>query len=239
MNPCGGARVSPRQHGFTLVEMLLAMTLVALILGMAYGGLRTAAKAVDRGEALVDRINRMRIVHQFVRGQLRAIMPLQIPPEDEIDDEQLVYFEGDTESVHFAGPMPGYLSNGGPHEQRLYFDRSPDGGLELLFEHTVLARDADWPEGEPREPVALLGGIRDGRFQYLTLDDEGLPAEWVDEWDDPATLPVMVRLDIEMDPSSRLVWPLLDVRPVLDGASAGRQLQRPFLLPSSRKDDDP
>lgn len=226
------------EGGFTLVEMLLAMTLVALILGMAYGGLRTAAKAVDRGEALVDRINRMRIVHQFVRNQLRAIMPLQIPPLDEIDDEQLVYFEGDESSIHFAGPMPGYLSSGGPHEQRLYLDRGPDGDLELLFEHSVLARDADWPAGEPRDPVVLLGGIRAARFAYLGLDDDGLAEDWVDEWDDPAVLPLMVRVDVEMDRSTRMVWPLLEVRPVLDGASAGRQLQRPFLLPSSRQDGD-
>ncbi|MDX1568905.1 MAG: prepilin-type N-terminal cleavage/methylation domain-containing protein [Xanthomonadales bacterium] len=225
-----------RQSGFTLVEMLLAMTLVALILGMAYSGLRTSAKAVERGDDLLDRSNRLRIVHQFVRAQLRSVMPLQIPPENDFDEEILTYFEGDESSLHFAGPMPGYLSNGGPHEQRLYFDRGPDGNLELLFDHAPLLRDEEWPEQEEREPVVLLSGIREGHFEYLALDEEGEPDEWQAEWEEPTTIPLMVRIAVEMEPFTRQTWPVLEVRPVLDAATGGRQLQRPFVLPGSRRE---
>ncbi|MEM9301833.1 MAG: prepilin-type N-terminal cleavage/methylation domain-containing protein [Pseudomonadota bacterium] len=225
-------RVLPRQAGFTLVEILLAMTLVGLILAMAYGGLSTSAKAVDRGQDVVDRSNHLRIVHQFTRRQLAQAMPLQIEPEDALDEDQLVYFEGDDRMVHFAAPMPGYLSSGGPHDQKLFFDSGPNG-LELLFEHKVIVRDEDWVEEEERDPVVLLDGIRRGQFSFMLLDEDGEP-EWVEDWEDPALLPVAIRVEIEMEPSTRIHWPTLDVRPVIDTASARRQLDRPFVLPGGR-----
>ena len=35
----------PGQTGFTLVELLLAVTLMSILLGLAYGGLRAATRA--------------------------------------------------------------------------------------------------------------------------------------------------------------------------------------------------
>ena len=223
----------PGQRGFTLVEVLLAMVLVSMILVMAYSGLSTGTRAVDRGEAVVDRTNHLRIVHQFVRQQLSDVMPLQLPIDGEIEETEVVFFEGDDRWIHFAGPMPGHLSSGGAYEQQLYFDRGR-GGLELMFSHAILKHDEDWPEGEEIEPIVLLGGIRRGRFAYLGLDDEGFPDDWVDEWEDPQVMPLMIRVEIELDDATRLTWPVLDVRPRLDGAIERPSFTRPFVLPSRR-----
>lgn len=222
-----------RQQGFTLVEMLLAMTLVSMILALAYSGLTTSTRAVDRGEALVDRSNHLRIVHGFVRQQLSSLMPLQIPPADEIEDQPVVYFEGDDRWVHFAAVMPGHLSSGGPHEQTLFFERGSNG-IELKFDHDILRRDEDWPTDSEREPIVLIDGIRRGSFAYLTVDEEGFPDRWVDEWEDPQTLPLMIRVEIELDPAMRLVWPTMDIRPILEGAIERPSFERPFVLPGGR-----
>ncbi|MDX1626808.1 MAG: prepilin-type N-terminal cleavage/methylation domain-containing protein, partial [Wenzhouxiangellaceae bacterium] len=62
--------------GFTLVELLVATALIGLIMAMAYGGFRAGIRASDSGEALIERTNRLRVVHDFVRRQLSQARPL-------------------------------------------------------------------------------------------------------------------------------------------------------------------
>ncbi len=219
-------------RGFTLIEVLIAMTLFGLIMLMAYSGLRTGSRAVASGEDLVDRSNHLRIVHQFVRRQLSLAMPLSITPEDAIDEDELVYFEGDDRMIHFAGPMPGYLSSGGAHEQRIFVEPGPNG-FELLFEHKVLSRGDEEFEDEERDPVVLLSGIRRAEINFLLLDEDG-EQEWLSEWEETSQLPVAIRVELELEPSTRLTWPTLSVRPMIDATASRRQLDRPFLLPNLR-----
>lgn len=67
-----------RAAGFTLIEVLLAITLVSLIMAMAYGGFRASIRATTSGEALIEETNRLRITHQFVRTQLSQALSLVI-----------------------------------------------------------------------------------------------------------------------------------------------------------------
>ena len=43
----------PSESGFTLVELLLAITLMAMLLGLAYGGLRAATRVTQSGQVLL------------------------------------------------------------------------------------------------------------------------------------------------------------------------------------------
>ena len=42
-----------RNRGFTLVELLLAITLMSILLALTYSGLRAASRSSERGEALL------------------------------------------------------------------------------------------------------------------------------------------------------------------------------------------
>ena len=57
-------------RGFSLVELLLAMTLLSMLLALAYGGLRASTQAPEKGQDILDDSNRIRMAHQFVRRQL-------------------------------------------------------------------------------------------------------------------------------------------------------------------------
>ena len=228
-----------RQRGFTLIELLVAITLLSLIMVMAYQGLRVGTRSVDQGEALVDRTNRLRVVHQFLRTQLARAMPLAMKSAD-IDDQQLaVIFEGDDESMRFVAPMPGYLGHGGPHEQHLRLARG-ENGLELLFAHRLLhaLNDADPMRDTDRPPIVLLDGIKAGRFSYLSLDEEGQATQWTSDWEDPSVSPVMVRVELEMTAESRIVWPTLEVAPLIDGAAVRRGANVSAHLGRTRRSND-
>ncbi|MEM9533703.1 MAG: prepilin-type N-terminal cleavage/methylation domain-containing protein [Pseudomonadota bacterium] len=211
-----------RQAGFTLVELLMAITLMAMVMTLAYQGLRAGARTVDAGEEMVDRSNRLRIVQGFVRNQISRMLPLALKSEEDDEDTLgVVLFEGEDDTMRFVAPMPGYLSRGGPHEQVLAL-RSGPNGKELLFAFRLLGtfEDGDALEDSEQPPTVLLDGIRDGTFEYLTVDDEGEPTLWLDEWEDESVTPLLVRIELEMTSGSRMTWPTLDVAPLIDGTAA-------------------
>lgn len=220
--------VSPpesRIRGFTLLEVLVAMALLALIMTLAYQGLSTGAHITATGTQAIERNNQLRLAQTFMRAQLSRASP---QPFDSDETLGSVVFEGGSEVLRFVGPMPGYLSFGGDYIQTLALVRG-DGGMNLVFDHQVLdygpeaeeAQSAD--DLDEREPVVLLGGIDDAEFSYLeppeSLDQE---PRWVSEWQAIDQLPLMVKLDITMHEHARIHWPGFQVALRVDAAGSER-----------------
>jgi general secretion pathway protein J len=218
-------------RGFTLLEVLLAVTLLALLIAGAYGGIRAAARAMHAGERAIDRTDRLRTAQQFLRRQLSHVMPLAFA-QDEGTAMQHV-FEGDAEHMRFVAPMPGYLSRGGPYVQTLELVRADDG-LQLKFTDAMLnGYDAKNPGANADEPVVVLDHIRDGAFEYRTLDEQGRLTDWLREWPDPQITPMMVRIRLTMQPGVPIAWPVLDV-PLKLNAGAARVTVPQTLIPARR-----
>ncbi|MGY6555624.1 MAG: prepilin-type N-terminal cleavage/methylation domain-containing protein [Wenzhouxiangella sp.] len=203
-------RLVMRRHaGFTLVEVMLAITLVSLIMALAYGGFRSSVRATNSGEALIEETNRLRITHQFVRTQLSQALPLII--EEDEQEGEMVRFQGEAQRVRFIAPMPGYLSFGGPYVQQFSLERRDDG-LDLVF-HYALLNGYEPGELGQEDGVVLLQGLRSGGFFFLGLDEEDQGPVWSDFWETVDLLPEAVGLSLDMGRDNGLVWPEL-VTPV-------------------------
>jgi general secretion pathway protein J len=219
MRISGPPRGSSLQKGFSLLEVLLAVILLALLIAGAYSGIHAAANAMRAGEAAIDRTDRLRTAQEFLRHQLSRILPLPYSQDD--SSGTAFVFEGKDQFMRFVAPMPGYLSRGGPYVQTLELAPGKDG-LQLVFNDTMLngfevGKDKD----NDVEPVVLLDHIRDGRFEYRTLDDQGQLTDWSSDWRDPSITPVMVRIRLAMVSGAQATWPSLDV-PMMLSAGAVR-----------------
>lgn len=207
---------SRRQRGFTLIELLVAMALVAMLMAMVYEGLRTGQKAAETGQNFIDRTNRLRITHEFVRQQVGRLMPLAY--KQDARDGKLFMFEGDDKKIRFVGPMPGYLGYGGTYVQELELIR--DGRYQSLVFRYWLHNGFDEKEiDDSVPPILLLEGIRDGEFNFKGLNPEGKVGDWTGDWEDPQLTPLSVRLELEMSPESRMEWPLLEIVMMVDGGA--------------------
>ncbi len=217
------------QAGFTLLEVLLATTLLALIMGLAWAGLRAGGQVTERGSAAIEASNHLRASQRFIRLQLRRMLPLAMEMDD---DNKPVLFIGEPDRMQFVADMPGYLGQGGPQAQEIYLDRARDGSRGLFFNFYplhLLDEEAEPPKGEP---VLLFSGARRVRFEYRGVDEEGELADWEDRWEDPSLLPVMVAIRLE-PVDERLRWPDIEVTPLLDTA-AGRRVVRPMIMGTSK-----
>jgi general secretion pathway protein J len=201
------------QRGFTLLELMLSILLLALLLAGTYGAIRTAVHGMHSGELAIDRVNRLRVAEEFVRRQVSRIMPLAFA-QDQNTNTNFV-FEGRGDFMRFVAPMPGYLSKGGPYVQTLAFVGNRRGGRELVFTDAML-NGFDPDQKSDVEPSVLLDQIADGRFEYRTLDENGELTDWSDQWDDPSLTPVMVRVVVRMRPEAQVEFPEMEIPLLLD-----------------------
>ena len=197
-----------KSKGFTLVELLLAITLMSMLMALAYGGLRASTRATERGQVILEESGRVRMAHQFVRKQLNQMVPLVFMESEDLDIQEVrTVFEGTSQGIRFVGPMPGYLGFGGPQVQELLLVPG-DKGLSLVISHALLQGFAE-ENLYVRPPIVLLERIQRASFQFLGLDEQGELAGWTGEWEFPDTLPVAIALDIEFEEDVFTTWPLL------------------------------
>ena len=194
-----------RSAGFTLVELLLAITLMSILLGLTYSGLRAATRSSQRGELLLAAGGELRASHQFIRRQLNQMLPLPYAVTEDTEEFRIV-FEGDEKHIQYVAPMPGYLGAGGPQVQLIEIVNADDGELLIQFSHALL-QGFEESRLMDRDPVILLKGVSSAGFEFLTEDEEGELIGWTTSWDQQNTLPIAVRLDLEFTEELNMQWP--------------------------------
>lgn len=214
-----------RRRGFTLVELVAALTLFALLAAIAFGIMGSATHAAASGERLADSVERVRVAHEFLRRQLAYALPLAFANDPASGAP--VIFKGTEREIHFVAQMPGHLGEGGPRRQMLSLERDGRDVL-LLFRHLPLHPAEEGVRIEETEPVVLLTGIRSGGFRYRGIESSAEPGAWREDWEEGAQPPVWVEIELELDPEvHRVAWPTLVVALQIDGVPGGAFLFGP------------
>jgi len=204
-----------RAGGFSLVELLLALTLMSMLLALAYGGLRASIRATDKGQVILEDSSRIRMAHQFVRKQMNQMLPLVFA---ESEDKLLrSVFEGGRDRIRYVAPMPGYLGFGGPQVQELAFV-SGEKGMELVLSHALLQGFEEQHLYE-RAPIVLVDNIEKAEFAFLTRNELGDLTPWLSEWVDTSLLPEAVAVYIEFNEDVYIGWPLLTASVRVDSSA--------------------
>lgn len=199
MNRAGTAR------GFTLLETLLALTLLAVAITLLFGSLRVMQRSWDAGEDRAGRSNHRLLILGFLRGRLADAQPLKLLGGE---DEGLVAFDGLADSLEFVTVLPVAAGRPGPHKFNVHLERREAGGQRLVLEvapyYPVLGA-----EQSAVERVVLLEAVQSFRVAYFGANLLGRPAGWIDTWRQQLELPDLVRLAIV--PEGDSPWPVLVV----------------------------
>ncbi len=190
-----------RSHGFTLIEVIVATSLLAFGLALGFATLRGATRATEHAGLTAQRDERLRAVQGFLRNQINAALPMAMSVD--ADTGQGTFFSGSARKIEFVAAMPGYLSRGGPYVQTLEFVPAANG-QELRFQHRLLTPLG--PVAAEREPVVLADGIAEGSFEVRNLGPDSQPAAWQPTWNVPAQLPPLVRIRLRFR-QPELRWP--------------------------------
>jgi general secretion pathway protein J len=203
-------RVVSRARGFTLVELTIALVLMAAIAALLYGSLSLAARTWDGGEAKMQQVSDLRTAQTYLRAQLGAQYPQRMWKVNGLP----LLFAGERDEIRYAAALPTRVAEGGVYYFRLAVVRNGDRSL-LVQERVVPDANAlEEPEFRDAERSILAEGIAELRIAYFGRVADAADTEaptWLERWDDKQRLPLLVRVDVK--PEKGAAWPTLVVQP--------------------------
>jgi general secretion pathway protein J len=176
------------EAGFTLLELLIAVTLMGLVvLGLTHG-VRFAGAAWSSQAERIGRQGDVDAVQNVLRRTIESARD----------------FRGDAATLRFVGEMPRALARGGAHEieLRLVADR-----LVLSWRPHVKASE---PPAEPAS-AELARGVAGLELAYFSRADGG---GWRPDFGDDPRPPALVRLAVRG--TDGRAWPALVVAPMIE-----------------------
>jgi len=228
--------------GFTLLEMVVTLTILGFILLIIFGAFRLGISAWEKGESSREEYQKVRAVSQLVSRQLKSIVPYKIKTEKAEGD--YLAFEGSARSLKFVSAlsMKAKQPEGFVYAIYEFKDGGNEGGRLVVYEQRVLIRKNFFEERPNEESgVPLIEGISDIRFEYYQEEDslKNRKEGWVEEWNakEEKELPRAVRMTVtyKSGPSEKEETPMTllasvsanrfeDVKPSPFGGSGRRAM---------------
>lgn len=171
-----------RFSGFSLIEVLVVMSLLSMIMVAMGSALRTLSMTEVRVDDRLQRNDQMRVALNFIASTLGRVEEIKIVVPGNNGVKQ-VQFVADGRSVRWVGIMPARYGTGGQHFFRLAVEDATQGPA-LVLRFSPWHEQADFPVWEQSESYTLATGVTEFRVeaQGLPLDMQSIPATWPRQW---------------------------------------------------------
>lgn len=204
------------ESGFTLLELIVALTLVALMAAALWAAFSISLRSWSTGTARIEAGQAHRYLLDTTRKQIASAYPLQAQSTGTQPAAPSPVFYGTSEGLMFVSLSSRRFFESPGLTLAAYRAVPDDGGTVALVagERRYTGGEVD-PEAPP-EGSALFNGLAECVFEYFDPGREGDEARWVPEWDGSASgaLPAAVRLTL--------------VSPGAGSGGAGRQMVIPI-----------
>lgn len=196
-----------KKHIFTLVELIAAMAVLALIGSASAAALAGFQRSHDKVATLSARLERNRKL-----DKVAELMGNMIPFfwKDETDDNQEhLVFEGMENELWFSAMrLPDSQGRGAFIFVRLYIN--DDNALACDYKDTPMLPWLEQDEQSNVKTVILAEHVENLTFTYADYDEDG-EIEWLEVWDQDDSeyedrLPAAVGFTIEFESGERLSY---------------------------------
>jgi len=177
-------RFAVSDRGFTLLELLISITVLAFIVVIMMGAMRMGSRAVAAGERKMEGQERLRTVFSLVDAQVQS----QVPLTYEDDGYKKYYFTGDEKNLRFTtnysiwGGQKGYVIV-------TYKVEADNTGKDVLY----ASERVPGIEGSLDTRLIEAYGISFGYFYKNPAEEQG---KWMDMLTEGTSIPEKIRINI-------------------------------------------
>lgn len=194
-----------RAAGFTLLELIISISLFAIIVLIVAGAASLGYRSFSSGERKLNAIERLRSSLTIIDAQVQSGVPLTL----EDGGVKQYYFMGEQDALKFStnysiwGGQKGYVIVN-------YRVEADDRGKRTLFA-------TEYKVGmENTQETKLLEGFDEITFDYFKQDATEEEGEWISQWIDEEMMPTRIRINLVQGSKS-----LSYIMPVRVGGAIG------------------
>jgi len=199
--------------GFTLLELMLSLTILGVVLLIIFGALRIGTRAWEKGEKDIDIMQRQRAVADLMVQQIAGACIYELKM-----GEESFYFKGSETEMAFVSRspiVPGSLT-GVVFVKYMILPAEEEGKLRLmLYEKDAAYMKAETLETQKLEDFfSLLSDIQSLQFEYLKETEDEAGTAWQAFWNPPEDegMPLAVRISMQKDGDAAPVYLIIPIR---------------------------
>jgi general secretion pathway protein J len=193
-------------RGFTLIEVLIAMTLLSIMVTLLFASLKICADSWHKGENKIANVNEIATVYHFFQHYLVTAKPITDNAEKKADGSPVpLAFQGTKQSLQFVAALPASASRLGLQLFSVYQQQDV---IKVSITPFLSSKNS-------KEEVILLTGVSDFSITYFGSDDladnNASSASWQDNWLEKTAQPQLVSIHIELNNGQ--FWPDMLIAP--------------------------
>ncbi len=184
-----------RGSGFTLVELVVAMVLLAVMMLLLYAGISFALRAWDAGDTHGRRTADSRIGENFLRRELTEIFPMRWKDATALK----LAFEGESQRLRFVSSRAAGITLGGLSLVGV----EVEGDARARTRHLVMRRAMPDDEAKDFRPLdqaersIIIADVDNVVFGYFGSVNDFSEPQWTETWPYPGRVPQMVRMRVK------------------------------------------
>jgi general secretion pathway protein J len=191
-------------HGFTLIEVVLALSIFALMGAILYGAFSLSHSAVEKSQASFERNQKLRSFTDLLGSYIRSAYPYRQSAQN-----TAVFFDGQEDQLTFVSSLSLAMGGRGMSKIRIAWEGAEKGEGPIQLEEEVPVRfneSADHFPGGLRNDVVVQERVKELRFAYL--DPKSEEERWEERWDggEKLALPRAVRLSYRNREGKEVRW---------------------------------
>ena len=207
--------------GYTLLEMLISMTLIGLLMAALVMGIHVGNKAWAKGEAKLRQVHTAEERAQFIFQQVASLVPYKVTSSNPDMPGDFYILEASAVRLRFLSTYgTQYRRHAGLIWDEYVIARNPRGDYSLVLRETpvrddsallpllIERRSSDPDTGKTeliyrpfvlrQTDLRLMTGLQAARFEYFGAPGAGKQALWASTWEP--------RTEAPYPEAARFVW---------------------------------
>lgn len=191
-------------NGFTLLELLLAISILSLITGSILGGIHLGRRTWEASRA-GDALDEVESAVRATTGLISRSYPVQTEPAMQATPPGTAgSFRGAPDACRFIALSEGGGQWGGLIVTEIGVDNGPDGPQLAVWTKPYRQKDGIAPARAEMRKTVILTNLADVQFSFfgsqqqapMGMPQQGPPPAWSQSWNSETGLPMQVSVKI-------------------------------------------